>query len=168
METNAVYRVAQMYNLRPHLAIIWDEETEYQLDESDDESENPLFEPPGFRPGSAPLRGIPVQDGYKCMSCELDLREVCVTAKEGVRGTIAERKDLNQFGAKFLGYRLLEIIELIDIDCLLHKTKDKSFEVLRCLSLRMLEASREDTNAGFQPMLGKVMIGDPEKYNVKD
>ncbi|KAK9311391.1 hypothetical protein V1524DRAFT_442621 [Lipomyces starkeyi] len=66
--------------LRMHHAI------EDQLDESDDESQGiQLFNPPAFRPGSAPLQGIPVQDGFKCQLCEQRLRQVCVISKEGMR-----------------------------------------------------------------------------------
>ncbi|KAK9481511.1 hypothetical protein V1527DRAFT_385203, partial [Lipomyces starkeyi] len=83
---NAVLLVLRMHRLRPHLAIIWDDAIEDQLDESDDESQGiQLFNPPAFRPGSAPLQGIPVQDGFKCQLCEQRLRQVCVTSKEGMR-----------------------------------------------------------------------------------
>ncbi|KAK9357797.1 hypothetical protein V1504DRAFT_30889 [Lipomyces starkeyi] len=68
---NAVLLVLRMHRLRPHLAITWDDAIEDQLDESDDESQGiQLFNPPAFRPGSAPLQGIPVQDGFKCQLCE--------------------------------------------------------------------------------------------------
>jgi hypothetical protein len=36
---NAVLLVLRMHRLRPHLAIIWDDAIEDQLDESDDESQ---------------------------------------------------------------------------------------------------------------------------------
>ncbi|KAK9427429.1 hypothetical protein V1505DRAFT_402569 [Lipomyces doorenjongii] len=207
---NAVLLVLSMHRLRPHLAIIWDDAIEDQLDESDDEGQGtPGFHPPAFRPGSAPLQGIPVQDGFKCQLCAQRLRQVCVTSKEGMRthyrrhhkgqaveyysvqvqalygrsrtqaqlcfvqvtptdagdmtplstfgipddihsvpghSTAMERKDLNQFGFKFQGYTLLDV--------------DDSFEILKGLCLRLLEASREDTRVGFQPMLGKVMVGE--------
>ncbi|KAK9490114.1 hypothetical protein V1508DRAFT_406605 [Lipomyces doorenjongii] len=58
----------------------------------------------------------------------------------GHESAVVDRKDLNQFGVKFQGY------------------------TLEMLTLRMLEASREDTMAGFQPLLGKVMVGDSDKY----
>ncbi|KAK9481442.1 hypothetical protein V1527DRAFT_379303, partial [Lipomyces starkeyi] len=89
----------------------------------------------------------------------------------GHNSTITERKDLNQFGIKFQGYTLLDIVNLSDLGNILHKAEDQSFEVLKCLCLRMLEESREDTKAGFQPMLGKVMVGEPEKdfyYEVQE
>ncbi|KAK9491455.1 hypothetical protein V1508DRAFT_457031, partial [Lipomyces doorenjongii] len=64
---DSVLRVLRMHRLRPHLAIIWDDAIEDQLDESDDEDQGAqLFNPPAFRPGSASLQGIPVQDGFKC------------------------------------------------------------------------------------------------------
>ncbi|KAK9249925.1 hypothetical protein V1507DRAFT_446217 [Lipomyces tetrasporus] len=56
------------------------------LYESDDEDQRaPLFNPPAFRPGSAPLRRIPVQDGFKCQLCAQKLHHVCVTTKESTR-----------------------------------------------------------------------------------
>ncbi|ODQ68694.1 hypothetical protein LIPSTDRAFT_7532 [Lipomyces starkeyi NRRL Y-11557] len=226
---DAILQVARQYALRPHLAIIWDETTESQVDESDDEDHgSSLFNPTAFRPGSSALRGIPVQDGFKCEVCEQRLRHICVKTKEGMRthykrhhldqtveyhqvrvqafygrskvqsqlrfvqvtetqstdmaplsafgipenihsvpghnSTVVERKDLNQFGVKFQGYALLEIVDLSDLGNLLHNSQDESFELLKKLSLRMLEASREDTMAGFQPLLGKVMVGDSDKY----
>ncbi|KAK9342129.1 hypothetical protein V1522DRAFT_461063 [Lipomyces starkeyi] len=226
---DAILHVVRQYALRPHLAIIWDETTENEVDESDDEDHgSSLFNPTAFRPGSAALRGIPVQDGFKCEVCEQRLRHICVKTKEGMRthykrhhldqtveyhqirvqafygrsnvqsqlrfvqvtetqstdmaplaafgipenihsapghnSTVVERKDLNQFGVKFQGYALLEIVDLSDLGNLLHNSQDESFELLKKLSLRMLEASREDTMAGFQPLLGKVMVGDSDKY----
>ncbi|KAK9371663.1 uncharacterized protein V1513DRAFT_461190 [Lipomyces chichibuensis] len=209
---NAVLRVLRMHRLRPHLVIIWDDAIEDQLDESDDGTQGiQLFSPPAFRSGSAPLHGIPVQDGFKCQLCEQMLTHVCVTTKKGLRthykrtnsfygrsklqsqlryvevrptvtsdstplpvfgipddvhmvpghnSTITERKDLNQFGIKFQGYTLLDIVDLSDLGNLLHKTEDQSFEVLRVLCLRMLDESRAKNKAGFQPMLGKVMVGE--------
>ncbi|KAK9343621.1 hypothetical protein V1522DRAFT_394250 [Lipomyces starkeyi] len=205
---DAVWLVARMYNLRPYLAIVWDESTEDQLDESDDEQEGTSQSSPGaFRPGSAPLEGIPVHDGLKCQLCnhrgqtvdyhpvhvqtfygrskhQSQLRYVEVSPTEssdriplsvfgipddvhsvpGQNSTITERKDLNQFGIKFQDYTLLDIVNLSDLGNLLHKAEDQSFEVLKGLCLRMLVESGEDTKAGFQPMLGKVMVGEPEKY----
>ncbi|KAJ8098488.1 hypothetical protein POJ06DRAFT_152207 [Lipomyces tetrasporus] len=59
---------------------------EDMLYESDDEDQRaPLFNPPAFRPGSAPLRRIPVQDGFKCQLCAQKLHHVCVTTKESTR-----------------------------------------------------------------------------------
>ncbi|KAK9311251.1 hypothetical protein V1524DRAFT_411897 [Lipomyces starkeyi] len=66
----------------------------------------------------------------------------------------------NQLGVKFQGYALLEIVDLSDLGNLLHNSQDESFELLKKLFFRMLETSREDTMAGFQPLLGKVMVGD--------
>ncbi|KAK9311720.1 hypothetical protein V1524DRAFT_450145 [Lipomyces starkeyi] len=89
----------------------------------------------------------------------------------GCNSTVVERNDLNQFGVKFQGYALLEIVDLTDLGNLLHSSQDESFELLKKLSLRMLEASREDTMAGFQPLLGKVMVGDSDKdyfYEVQE
>ncbi|KAK9429336.1 hypothetical protein V1505DRAFT_401244 [Lipomyces doorenjongii] len=177
---NAVLLVLSMHRLRPHLAIIWDDAIEDQLDESDDEGQGtPGFHPPAFRPGSAPLQGIPVQDGFKCQLCAQRLRQVCVTSKEGMRthyrrhhiqalygrsrtqaqlcfvqvtptdagdttplstfgipddihsvpghkSTAMERKDLNQFGVKFEGYTLLDIVDLGELGNHLHKTQDDS------------------------------------------
>ncbi|KAK9426880.1 hypothetical protein V1505DRAFT_396605 [Lipomyces doorenjongii] len=58
---DSVLRVLRMHRLRPHLAVIWDDTIEDQLDESDDEDQGAqLFNPPAFRPGSVALRGIPV------------------------------------------------------------------------------------------------------------
>ncbi|KAK9427059.1 hypothetical protein V1505DRAFT_381446 [Lipomyces doorenjongii] len=74
-----------------------------------------------------------------------------------------ERKDLNQSGVKFQGYTLLEIVDSSDLGNILHNSQDESFELLKKLTLRMLEASREDTMAGFQPLLGKVMVWDSDK-----
>ncbi|KAK9311043.1 hypothetical protein V1524DRAFT_457723 [Lipomyces starkeyi] len=66
--TNDVLLVLRMHRLRPHLAIIWDDTIEDQLDESDDESQGIL----GLRvyylirqlfdQGLRRSRGIPVQD----------------------------------------------------------------------------------------------------------
>ncbi|KAK9481544.1 hypothetical protein V1527DRAFT_416653, partial [Lipomyces starkeyi] len=81
------------------------------------------------------------------------------------------RKDLNQFGVKFQGYTLLDIVDLSELGGRLHKTEDDSFEILKRLCLRLLEASREDTRAGFQAMLGKVMVGESDKdyfYEVQE
>ncbi|KAK9357357.1 hypothetical protein V1504DRAFT_436808 [Lipomyces starkeyi] len=211
---DAVWLLRRTCNLMPHLAIVWDESTEDQLDESDDEQEGTSqFNPGAFRPGSAPLEGIPVHDGFKCQLCEQMLSHVRVTTKEGLRtlqedhrgqtvdyhpvhvqafygrskhqsqlryvevgpsqtrdctplsmfgipddvhsvpghnSTITERKDLNQFGIKFQGYTLLDIVNLSDLGNILHKPEDQSFEVLKGLCLRMLEESRENTKAGFQ------------------
>jgi hypothetical protein len=55
-------------------------------------------------------------------------------------------------------------VDLSELGGRLHKTEDDSFEILKRLCLRLLEASREDTRAGFQPMLGKVMVGESDKY----
>ncbi|KAK9492034.1 hypothetical protein V1508DRAFT_448904 [Lipomyces doorenjongii] len=212
---------------REHLTVIWDEATERQLDESDDDDQTQTqFKPAAFKPGSFALRGIPVEDGFKCQLCEQMIKHVCVTTKEGMRshymrhhpeatieyikvkvqafydrsnarpqlrfvevtgiaetilhfsrfGTpatihdvpghgsrINDVKDLNQFGVKFHASALLEVIDLNDLGNLLHNTKDESFKLLQKLCLRLLEASREDTMAGFQPLLGKVMIGDGDK-----
>ncbi|KAK9349615.1 hypothetical protein V1523DRAFT_181017 [Lipomyces doorenjongii] len=78
--------------------------------------------------------------------------------------TITDKRDLNQFGVKFQGYTLLDIVDLGELGNNLHKAEDDSFEILKGLCLRLLEASREDTRAGFQPMLGKVMVGESAKY----
>ncbi|KAK9427093.1 hypothetical protein V1505DRAFT_351509 [Lipomyces doorenjongii] len=226
---DAILQVARQYALRPHLAIIWDETTENQVDDSDDEDHgSSLFNPTAFRPGSLALRGIPAQDGFKCEVCEQRLRHICVKTKEGMRtrykrhhpnqtveyhqvrvqafygrsnvqsqlrfvevtenqstdlaplsafgipenihsvpgheSAVVDRKDLNQFGVKFQGYTLLEIVDLSDLSTFLYNSQDESFELLKKLTLRMLEASREDTMAGFQPLLGKVMVGDSDKY----
>ncbi|KAK9427526.1 hypothetical protein V1505DRAFT_424145 [Lipomyces doorenjongii] len=236
LNEDTVLRVAHQYVLRPHLAIIWDETTENQVDDSDDEDHgSSLFNPTAFRPGSVALRGIRAQDGFKCEVCEQRLRHICVKTKEGMRthyrrhhpdqaveyhqvrvqafyarsdvqsqlrvvevtetqstnvaplsafgipedihsvpghdSEVVERKDLNQFGVKFQGYTLLEIVDLSDLGNFLHNPQDESFELLKKLTLRMLEASREDTMAGFQPLLGKVMVGDSEKdyfYEVQE
>ncbi|KAK9319358.1 hypothetical protein V1517DRAFT_332849, partial [Lipomyces orientalis] len=74
--------------------------------------------------------------------------------------TINTKRDLNQFGVKFQVYPLLETLDLTELGPLLHTPQDKSFDLLKDLCLKMLKASREDTRAGFQPMLGKVMIGE--------
>ncbi|KAK9426883.1 hypothetical protein V1505DRAFT_407751 [Lipomyces doorenjongii] len=211
---DAILQVARQYALRPHLAIIWDETTENQVDDSDDEDHgSSLFNPTAFRPGSVALRGIPAQDGFKYDVCEQRLRHICVKTKEGMRthykrhhpnqtveyhqvrvqafygrsnvqlgstfgvwkpenihsvpghdSPVVERKDLNQFGVKFQGYTLLEIVDLSDLDPFLYNSQDESFELLKKLTLRMLEPSREDTMAGFQPLLGKIMVGGSDKY----
>ncbi|KAK9489005.1 hypothetical protein V1508DRAFT_429379 [Lipomyces doorenjongii] len=85
--------------------------------------------------------------------------------------TITDKRDLNQFGVKFQGYRLLDIVDLGELGNHLHKAEDDCFEILKGLCLRLLEASREDTRAGFQPMLGKVMVGESAKdyfYEVQE
>ncbi|ODQ74684.1 hypothetical protein LIPSTDRAFT_226800 [Lipomyces starkeyi NRRL Y-11557] len=77
---NAVLLVLRMYHLRIHLAVIWDDNIEDQLDDSDDEDRGPsFFNPPAFRPGSAALQGILVHDGFKCQLCEQRLHHVCTT-----------------------------------------------------------------------------------------
>ncbi|KAK9310915.1 hypothetical protein V1524DRAFT_473551 [Lipomyces starkeyi] len=188
---DAILHVVRQYALRPHLAFIWDETTENEVDESDDEDHgSSLFNPTAFRPGSAALRGIPVQDGFKCEVCEQRLRHICVKTKEGMRthysnvqsqlrfvqvtetqstdmaplSAFGIPENIHSLGSKFQGYALLEIVDLSDLGNLLHNSQDESFELLKKLSLRMLEASREDTMAGFQPLLGKVMVGDSDKY----
>ncbi|KAK9311502.1 hypothetical protein V1524DRAFT_473271 [Lipomyces starkeyi] len=83
---DAILHVVRQYALRPHLAIIWDETTENEFS---------LFNPTAFRPGSAALRGIPVQDGFKCEVCDQRLRHICVKTKEGMR-THYKRHHLNQ------------------------------------------------------------------------
>ncbi|KAJ8099523.1 hypothetical protein POJ06DRAFT_257202 [Lipomyces tetrasporus] len=233
---NAVLLVLRMYKLRPHLAVIWNDTVENQLDESDDEGPGPaLFTEPAFRPGSKALEDIPILNGYKCALCDQKLIHVCVATKEGMRthykrrhtgqaveynevkvqafygrskvfsqlryvqvmqgpeemvppitsfgipgdihsvpdanSTINEKRDLNQFGVKFQVYPLLEKLDLSELGPLLHAPQDKSFELLKDLCLKMLQASREDTRAGFQPMLGKVMIGERDKdffYEVQE
>ncbi|KAK9482123.1 hypothetical protein V1527DRAFT_447888 [Lipomyces starkeyi] len=212
-DEDAILQVTRQYGLRPHLAIIWDEIAENQVDESDDEDHGSwLFNPTAFRPGSAALRGVPVQDGFKCELCEQRLRHICVKTRQGMRthykrhhpgqtveyhqvrvqafygrsnvqsqlrfvqvtetettdmtalsafgipdnihtvpghdSAVVERKDLNQFGVKFQGYALLETVDLSDLGNFLHNSQDESFELLKKLSLPLLEASREDTMAG--------------------
>ncbi|KAK9349618.1 hypothetical protein V1523DRAFT_443097 [Lipomyces doorenjongii] len=208
---DSVLRVLRTHRLRPHLAIIWDNIIEDQLDESDDEDQGPqLFNPPVFRPGSVSLRGIPVQDGFKCRVCAQNLRHVCVTTKEGMRthykrnhkgqvveyqdvkvqafygrsrsvaqlryvqvreredqaiiSALTDKRDLNLFGSKFQVYPLLETLDLSDLGPLLYSPQDTSFELLKHLCLKMFRVTREDTRAGFQPMLGKVMVGERDKY----
>lgn len=225
---NAVLLVLRMYRLRPHLAVIWNDTVEHQLDDSDDEDQGPpLFAEPAFRPGSKALEDIPILNGYKCTLCDQKLIHVCVATKEGMRThykrrhrgqaveypevkvqafygrskifsqlryvqvtegedesvppitsfgipgdihsvphaniTINTKRDLNQFGVKFQVYPLLETLDLTELGPLLHTPQDKSFDLLKDLCLKMLKASREDTRAGFQPMLGKVMIGERDK-----
>ncbi|KAK9481506.1 hypothetical protein V1527DRAFT_499697 [Lipomyces starkeyi] len=83
---NAVLLVLRANHLRIHLAVIWDDNMEHQLDDSDDEDRGPLFfNPPAFRPGSAALQGIPVHDGFKCQLCEQRQHHVCTTTKKGMR-----------------------------------------------------------------------------------
>ncbi|KAK9326552.1 hypothetical protein V1520DRAFT_135981, partial [Lipomyces starkeyi] len=83
---NAVLLVLRMYHLRIHLAVIWDDIMEDQLDDSDDEDRGPsFFNPPAFRPGLAALQGIPVHDGFKCQLCEQRLHHVCTITKKGMR-----------------------------------------------------------------------------------
>ncbi|KAK9481495.1 hypothetical protein V1527DRAFT_522585 [Lipomyces starkeyi] len=207
---DSVLRVLRMLRLRPHLAIIWDDTIEGQLDESDDEDQGAqLFSPPAFRPGSAPLQGIAVKDGFKCRVCAQKLHHVCVTTQEGMRthykrnhkgqaveypevkvqafygrsrsvsqlryvqvketedqdettiaafgipedihsvpshnSTLTDKRDLNLFGSKFQVYPLLETLDLSDLGPLLYSPQDR---------------------AGFQPMLGKVMVGERDKYAV--
>ncbi|KAK9492608.1 hypothetical protein V1508DRAFT_418432 [Lipomyces doorenjongii] len=75
-----------MHRLRQHLAIIWDDTIEDQLHESNDEDQGAqFFNPPAFRLGSAPLRGFPVQDGFKCRVFAQKLHQICVTTKEGMK-----------------------------------------------------------------------------------
>ncbi|KAK9312146.1 hypothetical protein V1522DRAFT_394398 [Lipomyces starkeyi] len=208
---DAVLHVGRQYALRPHLAIIWDETTENEVDESDDEDHgSSLFDPTAFRPGSAALRGIPVQVGFKCEVCEKRLRHICVKAKEGMRthyrrhhpGQTAEYHQVRVqafYGRSIVQSQLRFVqvtetqstdmaplsafgipenihsvpehnstvvetstrsalnfkVDLSDLGNFLHNSQDESFELLKRLTLRMLEASREDTMAGFQPLLGK-------------
>ncbi|KAK9357332.1 hypothetical protein V1504DRAFT_494537 [Lipomyces starkeyi] len=197
---DAILQIARQYALRPHLAIIWDETTENQVDESDDEDHGSSpFNPTAFRPGSVAVRGIPAQDGFKCEVCETpsylrtkegmlrvqafygrsnvqsQLRSVQVTETQstdmaplsafgipenihsvpGHNSTVVERKTSTSSALNFTG---------IDLGNFLHNSQDESFERLKKLSLRMPEASREETMAGFQPLLGKVMVGDSDKY----
>ncbi|KAK9242047.1 hypothetical protein V1506DRAFT_517498 [Lipomyces tetrasporus] len=94
--TDAILLVLRMYRLRPHLAVIWDDTIEDQLDESDDEDQGPaLFPEPAFRPGSKALEGIPILSGYKCPLCDQRLVHVCVATKEGMR-THYKRKHRGQ------------------------------------------------------------------------
>ncbi|KAK9358851.1 hypothetical protein V1504DRAFT_256946 [Lipomyces starkeyi] len=80
---NAVLLVLRMYHLRIHLPVIWDDNMEDQLDDSDDEDRGPsFFNSPAFRPGSAALQGISVHDGFKCQLCEQRLHHVCTTTKK--------------------------------------------------------------------------------------
>ncbi|KAK9482161.1 hypothetical protein V1527DRAFT_499316 [Lipomyces starkeyi] len=84
----------------------------------------------------------------------------------GHDSAVVERKGLNQFGVKSQGYALLEIVDLSDLGNFYTTHKMESFELLKQLSLRMLEASREDTMAGFQPLLGKdiLLIGHRDYF----
>ncbi|KAK9242220.1 hypothetical protein V1506DRAFT_509649 [Lipomyces tetrasporus] len=66
----------------PHLAVIWNDTVENELDESDDEGQGPaLFTKPAFRPGSKALAHIPVLPGYKCPLCDQKLTHICVATK---------------------------------------------------------------------------------------
>ncbi|KAK9341848.1 hypothetical protein V1522DRAFT_359142, partial [Lipomyces starkeyi] len=84
---------------------------------------------------------------------------------------ITAKRDLNQFGVKFQVYPLLETLDLSDLGPLLYSPQDRSFELLKHLCLKMFTVTREDTRAGFQPMLGKVMVGERDKdyfYEVQE
>ncbi|KAK9327888.1 hypothetical protein V1520DRAFT_357459 [Lipomyces starkeyi] len=84
---------------------------------------------------------------------------------------ITAKRDLNQFGVKFQVYPLLETLDLSDLGPLLYSPQDRSFELLKHLCLKMFTVTREDTRAGFRPMLGKVMVGERDKdyfYEVQE
>ncbi|KAK9489008.1 hypothetical protein V1508DRAFT_131685, partial [Lipomyces doorenjongii] len=54
------------YNVRAHLAVIWDQRIEEDLDDSDGDSAwQETFKEVAFRPGSRAIDGIPVYDGFK-------------------------------------------------------------------------------------------------------
>ncbi|KAK9489132.1 hypothetical protein V1508DRAFT_362467 [Lipomyces doorenjongii] len=83
---NAVLLVLRMNHLRIHLPVIWDDNVDDQLDDSEEEDRGPsFFHPPAFRPGSAALQGIPVHDGFKCQLCEQRLHHACTITKKGMR-----------------------------------------------------------------------------------
>ncbi|KAK9490507.1 hypothetical protein V1508DRAFT_399809 [Lipomyces doorenjongii] len=64
-DKSALWRTIQAYRLRPHLAVVWDDGTEQQLDDSDDEYAGRTGFESGFRPGAAAVEGVSVVDGYK-------------------------------------------------------------------------------------------------------
>ncbi|KAK9311285.1 hypothetical protein V1524DRAFT_371458, partial [Lipomyces starkeyi] len=75
--------------------------------------------------------------------------------------TVTDKRDLNLFGSKFQVYPLLETLDLSDLGQ--YSPQDKSFELVKHLCLKMFSVTRENTRAGFQPMLGKVMVGERDK-----
>ncbi|KAK9364314.1 hypothetical protein V1509DRAFT_573035, partial [Lipomyces kononenkoae] len=95
-DKSAMWCTIRAYRLRPHLAVVWDDGTEQQLDDSDDEYAGRTgFEPGAFRPGAAAVEGVSVVDGFKCVLCESDLQHRCVQSKEAMR-THYKRNHANQ------------------------------------------------------------------------
>ncbi|KAK9318967.1 hypothetical protein V1517DRAFT_355445 [Lipomyces orientalis] len=185
-DNGAMWRTIRAYRIRPHLAVVWDDKTELELDDSDDEyekkDENSMtgFASGTYRPGAAAVDGVSVIDGYKCVQCESALQHRCVQSKEALRThykrkhanqaivgqstvairrgyrehddfdapepnditnfgipanvhsvpgahvAVAENRDMNQFGKAFFAYKLLEWLDLAELETLLHNPCDKA------------------------------------------
>ncbi|KAK9426862.1 hypothetical protein V1505DRAFT_351806, partial [Lipomyces doorenjongii] len=76
---------------------------------------------------------------------------------------ITDKRDLNQFGIHFFAYKLLEWLDLAELGPLLQTPRVQEFEILKRISLQILNDSRMDTTAGFQVMLGKIMVEDKKR-----
>ncbi|KAK9482499.1 hypothetical protein V1527DRAFT_379183, partial [Lipomyces starkeyi] len=84
-DKTALWATMQLYKVRPHLLVMWDESTERAMDESDDEDAHGCtkdYTMVPFRPGSAAINGIPVSDGFKCLRYEGALTNRCLRSKE--------------------------------------------------------------------------------------
>ncbi|KAK9364440.1 hypothetical protein V1509DRAFT_572884 [Lipomyces kononenkoae] len=80
----------------------------------------------------------------------------------GAHTAVADNRDLNQFGKVFFAYKLLEWLDLGELE-MLQKPDNRSFDILKRIATQILEDSRADATAGFQVMLGKVMAGDEKR-----
>ncbi|KAK9241473.1 hypothetical protein V1506DRAFT_465946, partial [Lipomyces tetrasporus] len=76
---------------------------------------------------------------------------------------ITDKPDLNQFGIYFFAYKLLEWLDLAELGPLLQTPKVQEFELLKRISLHILQDSRMDTTAGYQVMLTKIMVEDKKR-----
>ncbi|KAK9482008.1 hypothetical protein V1527DRAFT_499416 [Lipomyces starkeyi] len=167
---DAILHVVRQYALRPHLAIIWDETTENERSEAIPVQDGFKCEACEQRLGHICVKtkeGMRTHYKRHHLDQTSQLLFVQVTETQstdmaplsafaipenihsvpGHNSTVVERKELNQFGVKFQGYALLEIVDLSVLGNFLHNPQDESFELHKKLSLRMLEASREDTMA---------------------
>ncbi|KAK9234200.1 hypothetical protein V1525DRAFT_428640 [Lipomyces kononenkoae] len=153
---NAMWSTIRAYRVTPHLAV--------QLGDADDEY--------AARTGceSAAVEGVSV---HRCRNHANQVVDFSAIAENDATADVAETDtdDITKFGIPanfgrvFFAYKLLEWLDLAELE-MLHSPRDRSFDALKRITTQMLEDSRADVTAGFQVMLGKVMVGD-EKRLVK-
>ncbi|KAK9249907.1 hypothetical protein V1507DRAFT_446227 [Lipomyces tetrasporus] len=125
-DESAMFNTIRSYKIRPHLAIVWDDLVEEELD--------------AFRPGQAAIDGISVLDGYKCVLCESVLKHRCVRSKDAMRTHYERNHDdqvvefcpvrVQAFYGRSSVNQQLRYVHVTENDAIVTRTNPDDFETL--------------------------------------